>query len=147
MQTLIRLYGPKLYLSLPRPYLLVFLSVLCITLQRFVGFEIPALRTLLITLLGVACFIKTKIQALSLLLASASLLLWIDPFSVLSAAFWLSFGACFILLRIYESIDRQPAQPAFNWKQRVLTAGKLLIESQGKIFIALFPLVLIFSNR
>ncbi|HAK32749.1 MAG TPA: DNA internalization-related competence protein ComEC/Rec2, partial [Acinetobacter radioresistens] len=54
---------------------------------------------------------------------------------------------CFILLRIYESINRQPAQPAFNWKQRVLTAGKLLIESQGKIFIALFPLVLIFFKQ
>jgi len=149
LQTLIRLYCPKLYLSLPRPYLLVFPFCFCVLLySAFVGFEIPALRTLLITLLGSSLLLlRQKIQALSLLLASASLLLWIDPFSVLSAAFWLSFGACFILLRIYESINRQPAQPAFNWKQRVLTAGKLLIESQGKIFIALFPLVLIFFKQ
>ncbi|HAK32750.1 MAG TPA: hypothetical protein DCM30_07770, partial [Acinetobacter radioresistens] len=73
-----------------RPYLLVFPFCFCVLLySAFVGFEIPALRTLLITLLGSSLLLlRQKIQALSLLLASASLLLWIDPFSVLSAAFW-----------------------------------------------------------
>ena len=77
----------------------------------FVGFEIPALRTLLSTLIFIGfLLLKQPIKPFTLLVYSASLLLLIDPFSVLSAGFWLSYGACFILLRIYQTIAQLPEQ-------------------------------------
>ena len=76
----------------------------------FVGFEIPALRTLLSTLIFIGfLLLKQPIKPFTLLVYSASLLLLIDPFSVL-CRFWLSYGACFILLRIYQTIAQLPEQ-------------------------------------
>lgn len=149
LRACIHRYWPELYLRLPRPYLLVLPFCCCVLLySAFVGFEIPALRTLLITLIGsMLLLLQQQIRALSLLLISASVLLWIDPFSVLSAAFWLSFGACFVLLRIYESLDQQQNRSLTSWPQKIYRAIQLLVESQGKIFLALFPLVLIFFKQ
>ncbi len=73
-------------------------------------------------------------------------MLWFDPLSVLSAAFWLSYGACFILLRIYQSLSEQPRIDLNRWQQ-LKHASKILIESQWKIFIALFPLVIVFFKQ
>ncbi|WP_162580158.1 ComEC/Rec2 family competence protein, partial [Acinetobacter baumannii] len=73
------------------------------------------------------------------LVYSASLLLLMDPVSVLSAGFWLSYGACFILLRIYQTIAQLPEQQFLSLSSKMMFMGKVLIESQGKIFIALSP--------
>ena len=126
--------------------MLPFLS--CVLLYTaFVGFEIPALRTLLMCSLVTAMLVmKQKLQGFALLIYSAALLLWFDPLSVLSAAFWLSYGACFILLRIYQSLSEQPRIDLNRWQQ-LKHASKILIESQGKIFIALFPLVIVFFKQ
>lgn len=78
---------------------------------------------------------------------SASLLLLFDPFSILSAGFWLSYGACFILLRIYQTIAQLSQDQLFNMDTKIFLAAKALIESQSKIFVALLPLVLIFFQQ
>ena len=77
---------------------------------------------------------------------SACILLFFDPFSVLSAAFWLSYGACFILLRIYQTIQNDKLEQASFYEKCKHYIGAL-IESQWKIFIALFPLMIIFFNQ
>lgn len=61
----------------------------CVVLYcAFVGFEIPALRTLFSSLIiGVVLLLRQKLKPLSILLFSASVLLLMDPFSILSAAF------------------------------------------------------------
>lgn len=148
LQQLIGRYQPKLYLKLPKTYVLIAPFVIAVALYcAFVGFEIPALRTLLIVSLScVLLLFGQALQPLKLLAYSAALLLLFDPFSVLSAAFWLSYGACFILLRIYQTIQRQD-QTAFSTIQRVKQAIGLLVESQWKIFIALLPLMLIFFKQ
>ena len=114
----------------------------------FVGFEIPALRTLLSAFIFIGfLLLKQPIKPFTLLVYSASLLLLIDPFSVLSAGFWLSYGACFILLRIYQTIAQLPEQQFLSLSSKMIFMGKVLIESQGKIFIALSPLTLLFFQQ
>ncbi len=149
LQKIVQRYCPSLYLWQPRQIVLLLPFGLSVLLYvAFVGFEIPALRTLLTVWLGSAFVLfQRQIQPLALLIYSASLLLIYDPFSILSAAFWLSYGACFILLRIYQSIAQQPKNQPLHAAQNVRLMAKILVQSQWKIFIALLPLVLIFFQQ
>ena len=149
LHQLICRYCPQAYLKWPKQYLLIVPFCICVLLYcAFVGFEIPALRTLLTCLL-ISGFVllKQKIQALNILLLSASILLIFDPFSILSAAFWLSYGACFVLLRIYQTVQQSHAEEIKTKTQAIKIQVKILIESQWKIFLALFPLMLIFFKQ
>ena len=149
LHQLICRYCPQAYLKWPKQYLLIVPFCICVLLYcAFVGFEIPALRTLLTCLL-ISAFVllKQKIQPLNILLLSASILLIFDPFSILSAAFWLSYGACFVLLRIYQTVQQRHAEEIKTKTQAIKIQVKILIESQWKIFLALFPLMLIFFKQ
>src|SRR5690606_33833708 len=92
LQYLISRFMPHIYLKWPRQYFLSLPFLLCVLLYcAFVGFEIPALRTLLIcVIVTFTLLLRQNVQALKLLILSAALLLLFDPFSILSAAFWLS---------------------------------------------------------
>jgi len=149
LKCMVQRYAPKLYLWQPRQVLVLLPFGFSVLLYvAFVGFEIPALRTLLtVVIASIFLWFRQSIQPFALLIYSASLLLIYDPFSILSAAFWLSYGACFILLRIYQTIRDVPQEQVITTIQKLLLAVKLLIESQWKIFIALLPLVLIFFQQ
>lgn len=149
LQKVIQRYCPQLYLWQPRQIVLLFPFIGCVLLYvAFVGFEIPALRTLLtVSIVGFFLLVRQSIRPFALLVYSASLLLIFDPFSILSAAFWLSYGACFILLRIYQTIAKLPQDQPMTYVQKGYFAIKLLVESQWKIFVALLPLVLIFFQQ
>ncbi|MCP5774037.1 ComEC/Rec2 family competence protein, partial [Klebsiella pneumoniae] len=101
LQYLISSCAPQIYLKWPRQYFLSLPFLLCVLLYcAFVGFEIPALRTLLIcVIVTFTLLLRQSMQPLKLLILSAALLLLFAPFSIFSAAFWLSYGACFVLLR------------------------------------------------
>ena len=92
---LIRGYRPHYYLWMPRQYLLLLPFLSCVGLYTaFVGFEIPALRTLLMcSVVTIMLLLKQKISSFAFLIYSAALLLYFDHLRVLSAAFWLSFVA------------------------------------------------------
>ncbi len=143
-------YRPQIYLKWPRQYLLIWPFCASVALYcAFVGFEIPALRTLLSCLL-ISLFIlcRQKVRPLNILLFSASILLIFDPFSILSAAFWLSYGACFVLLRIYQTMQQQSGKDEHKSRTHDLKMQlKLFIESQWKIFLALFPLMIMFFKQ
>ena len=145
----IQRYWPQLYLWQPRQILLVFPFVASVVVYvAFVGFEIPSIRTLFTVLIASLFLIfRQSIQPLSLLIYSASVLLVYDPFSILSAAFWLSYGACFILLRIYQTTASLSQAQALSSTQKMGLAIKVLIDTQWKIFIALLPLVVIFFQQ
>ncbi len=149
LQKVIQRYCPQFYLWQPRQIVLLFPFIGCVLLYvAFVGFEIPALRTLLtVCIVGFFLLVRQSIRPFDLLVYSASLLLIFDPFSILSAAFWLSYGACFILLRIYQTIAKLPQDQPMTYVQKGYFAIKLLVESQWKIFVALLPLVLIFFQQ
>ncbi|WP_151698216.1 DNA internalization-related competence protein ComEC/Rec2 [Acinetobacter sp. TUM15051] len=142
-------YYPQIYLWKPKQVLMAIpccFGVLIYT--AFVGFEIPALRTLLSVFIFISFIVlKQPLKPFALLVYSASLLLLMDPFSVLSAGFWLSYGACFILLRIYQTIVQIPDQHFLSLRSKMNFMTKVLIESQGKIFIALSPLTLLFFQQ
>ncbi|WP_445407209.1 DNA internalization-related competence protein ComEC/Rec2 [Acinetobacter seifertii] len=142
-------YYPQIYLWKPKQVLLaVPFSFGVLIYTAFVGFEIPALRTLLSVFIFISFLIlKQPLKPFALLVYSASLLLLMDPFSVLSAGFWLSYGACFILLRIYQTIVQLPEQHFLSLSSKLIFMSKVLIESQGKIFIALSPLTLLFFQQ
>ncbi|MDN5511420.1 DNA internalization-related competence protein ComEC/Rec2 [Acinetobacter sp.] len=143
-------YRPQIYLKWPKQYLLIWPFCASVALYcAFVGFEIPALRTLLsCVLISLFILFKQKVRALNILLFSASILLIFDPFSILSAAFWLSYGACFVLLRIYQTVQQQSSTDKLKSRiQSIKMQLKLLIESQWKIFLALFPLMMLFFKQ
>ncbi|WP_171499484.1 DNA internalization-related competence protein ComEC/Rec2 [Acinetobacter guerrae] len=148
MTRIIHKFKPKIYLRCPRQILLIIPFCGCVFVYTaFVGFEIPALRTLLLTLIAsFFLLLKHEIRPFNLLLYTASLSLLIDPFGILSAAFWLSYGACFILLNIYQSMHRH-SDSVPNLTQKIWKNIQVLIQSQWKIFIALLPLVLIFFKQ
>lgn len=148
LQLVLTRYRANMYLKWPKQYLLIVPFLLCVVIYTAcVGFEIPALRTLLICSLTCAfMLLRQSLQPFTLLLYSAAVLLLFDPFSVLSAAFWLSYGACFILLRIYQTIQAQD-QRVVSRRQQLIHSIKLFVESQWKIFIALLPLMLIFFKQ
>lgn len=151
LQRLIARYRPQLYLMMPRQHLLILPFLSCVFMYcLFAGFEIPAVRTLMMCCLGsMLLLLKQKIQPLKLPLLSSSLLLLMDPFSILSAAFWLSYGACFILLRIYQTLQQQQSQlqRQTGWRARAILSLRLLAESQWKIFLALVPLMVLFFKQ
>ncbi|MCH7389253.1 DNA internalization-related competence protein ComEC/Rec2 [Acinetobacter dispersus] len=149
LKNIVQRYCPKLYLWQPRQILLLSPFVLSVLLYViFVGFEIPAIRTLLTVIIAsLFLLFRHSIQPLSLLVYSASLLLIYDPFSILSAAFWLSYGACFILLRIYQTIQQVPQELTLTPTQKLVLTVNIFIESQWKIFIALLRLLLIFFQQ
>ncbi|RLZ11019.1 DNA internalization-related competence protein ComEC/Rec2 [Acinetobacter sp. 2JN-4] len=149
LRNIVQRYCPHLYLKQPRQLLLLLPFVSSVLLYvAFVGFEIPAMRTLLTVMIAsIFLIFRQSIQPFAILVYSASLLLIYDPFSILSAAFWLSYGACFILLRIYQTIVQLPKDQVATTTQKMRMAGKVLIESQWKIFVALLPLVLIFFQQ
>lgn len=149
LKRVVQRYGPKLYLWKPKQILLLLPFIASVVLYvAFVGFEIPALRTLLtVVIASLFLVLGLPIPALAVLIYSASLLLLYDPFSILSAAFWLSYGACFMLLRIYQTLAQLPQDQGTSSIQQMIFGGKVLIESQWKIFIALLPLVVIFFQQ
>lgn len=135
---------PKIFLKVPRPYLLVYPFLCCVVFYTaFVGFEIPALRTMMaVFIFSLIVLLKQKIQPVKHLLLTASILLLIDPFSILSAAFWLSFGACLILIRVYQTLQQQSNEQIQTWGVKFKLFLQVLFDSQWKTFIALLPLVL-----
>lgn len=146
---------PNLYLRQPKHYILCIPFISTVLLYTaFVGFEIPALRTLLMSsVIVLLLLLNRQLNALMILSISASVLLLIDAFSILSASFWLSFGASFILLRVYQTIQQEQdilseqelAQQ--NYWDKFKSYSWALWQSQWKIFIALFPLVMIFFQK
>lgn len=134
---------PSLLLYWPRPDLLLWPFVICVWwYAAFIGFEIPALRTVLtVSLLSLLLLAKQRFSTLHLLLLSASILLFFDPLNILATAFWLSYISSLILIRIYLG-QRLHSQWEMSRAKRIAVQMLLLVQAQWKIFIALLPLML-----
>lgn len=148
-QQCIARFFPLLYLKISKQRLSAIIFILGVSgYTLFCGAEIPALRTLVFSLVVSACvFFHRPIDKLSIILFSASILLWFDALFIQSAGFWLSFGASFILLHLYQSIQtaqRSPNQSVWQYSCQVV---RLLWQSQWKMFVALFPLVIVFFKQ
>lgn len=98
------------------------------------GFEVPAQRTLyMLTVMAVALWMD-RIGAARAVLATALLVvLLIDPWAVLAAGFWLSFGAVAVIL--YVGVGRVERGGAAHW---LIT----WIRVQWAVTLALIPALL-----
>lgn len=144
-------YAAGVYLSVPRQviYLPVFMAIVTFY-AVFSGFDIPARRTwIMVMICSVALLLRLRIAPLTTLLWAAVVVLWWDCFAILSAGFWLSFGAAAILLWVYQQLQQTnrfgqvtSTGEVVAWHERAKAALMLLWRSQWRISVALLPIVL-----
>ncbi len=78
------------------------------------GFEVPAQRTLyMLSVMAVALWLNRLSAASAVLSVALLVVLLIDPWAVLAAGFWLSFGAVGVIL--YVSVGRVQRGGAPHW--------------------------------
>ena len=98
------------------------------------GFEVPAQRTLyMLTVAAIGLWIGRPGTAYTVLLWALLAVLLLDPWAVLAAGFWLSFGA--VALLMYVSIGRLAADGGGHW---LTAAGR----AQWAITVGMVPLML-----
>lgn len=87
------------------------------------GFGVPAQRTLFMLLVAVAAMLSGRIVAPGRVLALALVLvLLLDPWSVLAAGFWLSFGTVAALLFVGSALV---APTSASWGERLRGWGRI----------------------
>ncbi len=93
---------PQLPLLFPSHKAAAVMAMLCAAFYSLMaGFSLPTQRALLmLTVLLVAIILQRRVQALNVLSLSLLLVLIIDPISILSAGFWLSFAAVAMIMYI-----------------------------------------------
>jgi len=100
------------------------------------GFQVPAQRTLfMLTVLALAFWGRREPQPFSALVVALFVVLLIDPWAVLSAGFWLSFGAMAVILWVTLG--------------RVALPGKLRgwVTVQAAVTLALAPVLLLLFQQ
>jgi competence protein ComEC len=137
---------PFLYLTAERRRWLLPVFMLVVLLYAgLAGFDIPAQRTvLMVSLAVVLLWFRKRWNRSSLLLLAAGILLLIDPLAILSAAFWLSFGAVAILLSMTVPSSAENTTGVSNSKwQTWRVVSMQFVQLQWRLFVLLAPLVLL----
>ena len=112
-----------------------------LTYAALAGFSIPTQRALVMVavVMGSILLDRASLPGRSLALALLLILL-LDPLSVLSVGFWLSFAAVAVILYgMTGRIDNKTSKPSKLWHQW----GKI----QWLVLIGLLPLTLLFFQR
>lgn len=112
---------PALALRCPAQRVAVLAGVVtAVAYALLAGFGVPAQRTLYMLAVAAAAILSGRVLAPSRVLALALLLvLLIDPWSVLAAGFWLSFGAVAALFLVGSALVGGDT----GWRQRLLGWG------------------------
>ena len=132
---------PALAIRLPAQRAALFAGCLTALVYVFLaGFGVPAQRTLIMLLVAALAMSSGRILAPSrtLLLALAIVLL-IDPWAVLAAGFWLSFGAVGALLYVTSALTGE----GVGWRQRLHAWGWL----QWTATLASLPVLLLIFQQ
>jgi competence protein ComEC len=110
------------------------------------GLAVPAQRSLLMVAVALALLVSRRSVGATQVLAATLLavLVW-DPFSPLSASFWLSYGAVALLLSL-AAPRRVPCEMQPRWR-RVLRPAAALLALQWSIGFALLPLTAAFFDE
>ncbi|WP_196801366.1 DNA internalization-related competence protein ComEC/Rec2 [Bordetella sp. FB-8] len=115
-------------------------AALCVALGYclLAGWGVPARRTFfMLACLAAAGLARLPLSASRLLLLAGACVLALDPWAMLSAGFWLSFGAVAILMRLAVS----HAEPALTWRERARRVLAGFCRTQGAITLGLAPLL------
>ncbi|WP_338848602.1 DNA internalization-related competence protein ComEC/Rec2 [Massilia sp. W12] len=136
----------------PAPYVAAVCG--CLAAAGYVllaGAEAPALRTLYMLIAATLCRMLWRNLPISVVLAWALLAVLLpDPWAVLSAGFWLSFGAVALLLYA-GSGRRRDAQERLtemaSWRRQAWVRLRQEARAQGAVTFGLLPLsVLLFAQ-
>lgn len=101
----------------------------------FTGFDVPAVRTVYMLLaLVIVRQLALPISNLSVLAIVALLMIWLDPFVVWQAGFYLSFVAVLLLMR-YDT-QTLPTKNESTISQKIIA----LIKLQIWLFVAMLPI-------
>ena len=140
-----RLWGyiGKANLWLPAPYFAAFSSFFAAFLYALLaGFSIPTQRALIMVAIALSGIVFARQTAVSHILAHALLfvLLW-DPLSVMSAGFWLSFGAVAVIAYALSN-RREPSISALSkWGLGAWKIQWVVMVGLFAIFLAVFGYV------
>lgn len=98
----------------------------------FTGFDVPAVRTVyMLIALAVAQRLALPISHVSMLSAVALVMIWLDPYVLWQAGFWLSFVAVWLLMRYDGTRANDLKERAFE-----------LIKLQSWLFVGMLPVSL-----
>jgi len=128
---------PALAMRLPARKAAVVAGMLAALVYSLVaGFSVPTQRTLyMLIILGLALWSGRQLVIAKVLALALLLVVLIDPFAVVSAGFWLSFGAVAILSFALGARIGHP-----NWL-------KAWLQAQWAVTIGMVPLLLIMFNQ
>ena len=106
------------------------------------GFGIPAQRTLYMLAVVAAAVWAGRMTSMSHVLAAAlGVVLLLDPWAVLAAGFWLSFGAVAAILFATSGQDAMPSEPG------ALGALRLAARTQYAVTLGLVPLTMLLFSQ
>lgn len=136
----------KLWLCLPQPLASFDLeaaaaaSAICTAFYAaLTGFAVPAQRSLLMIVVGLALLVtRRSVGAVQALAAALVAVLALDPFAPLTASFWLSFVAVALLLAL--AAPRRARHERGSRVRRWIGGGAALAGMQWSIGLALLPL-------
>ena len=125
----------RLVLRLPARKAAVIAGVMAALVYTLLaGFEVPAQRTLyMLVVMAVALWLNRLSAASAVLSVALLVVVLIDPWAVLAAGFWLSFGAVGVIL--YVSVGRVHSAGTPHW---LVTWAKV----QWAVTLALMPALL-----
>lgn len=132
---------PMLYVCYPRWQLRwVMMVAVSLGYAVFTGFEVPAKRTVyMLVAVGLARLLFVPWSPFKVLLMTAWLMVWLDPYVLWQAGFWLSFVAVAVLIR-YEWLAGN------NYKDvRQKTIQAILL--QWYVFVAMLPISMVLFGK
>lgn len=127
-------HKPSLYHYVSRTTLRLWVMLVVAALYAlFTGFDVPAVRTVYMLLVFVVVRqLALPISNLMVLAIVALVMIWLDPFVVWQAGFYLSFVAVLLLMRY----DVQLSSSALSMSNKALALLKL----QSWLFVAMLPI-------
>ena len=127
--------GYRLFEFVPRKFLAYFPAFSCATVYAaFAGFSPSTQRALLMLAIYILSVVLNRNRGLlRILLLTLVLLLLFDPFTILDAGFWLSFGAVFVIALTLKTIQ------GMGWM-------KTAVVMQLGLWIGMLPMLIVFFN-
>jgi len=115
------------------------------------GFAIPTQRALVMVsvVMGMILF-RRAVSLWSIYLTAMFILLVLDPFAVLSAGFWLSFGAVGLILYALPrrgSTERAAEVPVESRLSRVMSRVRSVVHIQLVLTLGMLPLLLLLFRQ
>jgi competence protein ComEC len=157
--------SPRLCMAVPAPHAALVLGAAAAALYAvFSGWAVPAQRTVWMLLTVTLLALSGRRWPWPLVLATAAaVVLAVDPWALLDAGFWLSFGAVGLLLASSPWVGARPdggaawsraasaaaaeAPPAGRWRGQAVAAARAAWHTQVVATLGLAPLTLLLFQQ